>query len=196
MDYTLFVPYLALFVLEDEGMELRAFTPIPEMALEELSALGNYYSVILQGLSSSLELYGPLPIPHHPQYHVLVTGFKKYDSRQKNPRAMDKQGLALGQFLIIYKKEADRLVKFGYSKIISSIKRYLEEVEDINKINNNKLRMLVENLTENILLDEQIRSKTIEEIVRDLANRLNTIQMISYLINKRIKIGFVSFSAL
>ena len=193
---TLFIPYLALFVLEDQGMELRAFTAIPEITLEELSALGNYYSVVLQGLTSPIELYGPLPIPHHPDYHVLISAFKKFDSKLKNPRTIDAEGLGLGQILIIYNKNADRIVKFGYSKIMPSIREFLEQIDDLNRINNNMLRSLVEELTENILLDEQIRSKTIEEIVRDLANRLNTIQMISYLTNKRTRIGVITSDTL
>ncbi len=192
----LFVPYIALLVLDDTGMSLRCTNPIPEISKEEIMGIGNFYSPVVSASSPNLEIYGPLPIPHFEKYHLLIVTFRKKDSLVVDPRTKYKVSLSFCQLLIFYKKECDEKVKFGHSQIYTTVDIFLQEFDDVASIGDNELLKLSEMLIENVLLDDQIKSKSIEDIVRDIASRFNTIQQISNLLNRRTKIGIISSDSL
>ena len=93
MSSPLFVPYIALLVLDETGMTLRCANPIPDISNEEIIGIGNFYSPVVSASSPHLEIYGPLPIPHHEKYHLLIVTFRKYDSLVQDPRTKDKKKL-------------------------------------------------------------------------------------------------------
>lgn len=193
MPGTLFLPYISLLVLDETGMELRKTVSIPDIPNEEITALGNFYSTVVSSATTpNLQVYGPLPIPHHDQYHLLVASFRKKDSKVKDQRAITKAGLAVCELLIFYHKGSDQQAKFGHNRIYETVEFFLQKYEDIQQIKGKDLETLSEDLIENILLDEQIESKRIEDIVRDIANRFHNIQMLTQLLNRRIKIGVIS----
>ncbi len=196
MTSTLFVPYISLMVLDETGMNLRCLVPIPDVPAEEIMGIGNFYSTVISASSPNLEIYGPLPIPHFGNYHLLIVSFRKYDSAVKDPRAMFNKDLAMCQFLIFYDKNCDQIVKYGHSQIYLTINEFLNQFEDVSDIKDEHMVQLSEALIENVLLDDQIKSKTIEEIVRDIASRFNTIQQVSHLLNRRTKIGIVTSDSL
>ncbi len=196
MTSSLFVPYIALLVLDDTGMSLRSTSPIPEISNEEIIGIGNFYSPVVSASSPNLEIYGPLPIPHFEKYHLLIVTFRKKDSLVIDPRTKYKESLSFCQLLIFYKKECDEKVKFGHGQIYTTVNIFLQEFDDVATIDDNELLKLSELLIENVLLDEQIKSKSIENIVRDIASRFNTIQQISNLLNRRTKIGIISSDSL
>ncbi len=196
MNSSLFVPYVALLVLDDAGMSLRCTSPMPEISKEELIGIGNFYSPVVSASSPNLEIYGPLPIPHFEKYHLLIVTFRKKDSLVLNPRTKYNENLSFCQLLIFYNKECDEIVKFGHGQIYTTINIFLQEFDDVSVIDDNELLKLSEILMENVLLDDQIKSKSIEDIVRDIASRFNTIQQISHLLNRRTKIGIISSDSL
>ena len=98
--------------------------------------------------------------------------------------------------LIIYDKQCDQKVKYGHSKIFDTVETFLQQFTDVDQIDDKSLISLSENLIENILLDEQIKSKSLEDVVRDIASRFNTIQQISNLLNRRTKIGIITSDSL
>ena len=97
MSSPLFVPFIALLVLDDTGMTLRCANPIPDISNEEIIGIGNFYSPVVSASSPHLEIYGPLPIPHHEKYHLLIVTFRKNDSLVHDPRAKDKDVLSFCQ---------------------------------------------------------------------------------------------------
>jgi len=196
MTSSLFVPYIALLVLDETGMSLRSTSPIPEISREEIIGIGNFYSPVVSASSPNLEIYGPLPIPHFEKYHLLIVTFRKKDSQVVNPRAKYQESLSFCQLLIFYKKECDEKVKFGHGQIYTTVDIFLQKYDDVTTITDDELLILSEMLIENILLDDQIKSKSIEDIVRDIASRFNTIQQISNLLNRRTKIGIISSDSL
>ena len=196
MTSTLFVPYISLMVLDETGMSLRCHVPIPDVPKEEIMGIGNFYSTVISASSPHLEIYGPLPIPHFGNYHLLIVSFRKFDSKIKDPRAMYNKELAMCQMLIFYDKNCDQIVKYGHSQIYFTIDKFLNQFEDIQEITDECMVTLSEELIENVLLDDQIKSKSIEEIVRDIASRFNTIQQVSHLLNRRTKIGIVTSDSL
>lgn len=196
MSSPLFVPYIALLVLDEAGMTLRCTNPIPDISNEEIIGIGNFYSPVVSASSPHLEIYGPLPIPHHEKYHLLIVTFRKNDSLVHDPRTKDKNVLSFCQLLIFYKKECDEKVKFGHSQIFTTVDIFLQEFQDVAEVRDEELLKLSEVLIENVILDDQIKSKSIEDIVRDIASRFNTIQQISHLLNRRTKIGIISSDTL
>ncbi|MHA1778682.1 MAG: hypothetical protein ACTSYN_03830, partial [Candidatus Heimdallarchaeaceae archaeon] len=194
MPQQLFVPYLAFFTLDKMGMDLRSYIPFPFMSKEEIVAIGNYYSVVLQAISkqSDFDIYGPLPLPHHENYHLLLVSFKKANTMVKDKRATDAQGMGIGMLLIIYDALCDQKVKYGHTNIRLVLKDFLDEINDLSEINDHRLKELSKDLMESVLLDEQIRAKTIDDVVRDIASRFNTIQTLCRLLSKRTKIGVIS----
>lgn len=195
MSAPLFIPFISLLALDEVGMSLRSSIPIPDISRDEITGIGNFYSPVISAASPQLEIYGPLPIPHFENYHLLIVSFRKFDSDIKDPRSIS-DGLAFCQLLVFYKKNCDQKVKFGHTQIFDTINSFLKQFEDVQEINDEKLLELSESLIENVLLDEQIKSKSIEDIVRDIASRFNTIQQISQLLNRRTKIGIISSDAL
>ncbi len=196
MSSNLFIPYISLLVLDDAGMSLRSSIPIPDIPSEEIMGIGNFYSPVISASSPHLEIYGPLPIPHFPLYHLLIVSFKKPDSQIKDQRLLFNNESAMCQILIFYDKQCDQKVKFGHNQIYTTIEGFLQQFDDVQEISDEMLLYLGESLTENVILDEQIRSKTIEEIVREIASRFNTIQQISHLLNRRTKIGIITSDSL
>ena len=79
MNSSLFVPYIALLVLDDTGMSLRCTSPMPEISKEELIGIGNFYSPVVSASSPNLEIYGPLPIPHFEKYQNPVNDGSNFD---------------------------------------------------------------------------------------------------------------------
>ncbi|MCG3226196.1 MAG: hypothetical protein H7645_04695 [Candidatus Heimdallarchaeota archaeon] len=196
MTATLFVPYVSLMVLDETGMSLRCHVPIPDVPAEEIMGIGNFYSTVISASSPSLEIYGPLPIPHFGNYHLLIVSFRKFDSEVKDPRAMYNKKLAMCQLLIFYDKNCDQIVKYGHSQIYFTINEFLNQFEDVKEITDKNMIELSEELIENVLLDDQIKAKSIEDVVRDIASRFNTIQQVSHLLNRRTKIGIVTSDSL
>jgi len=196
MTSKLFVPYISLMVLDETGMSLRCHVPIPDVPVEEIMGIGNFYSTVISASSPNLEIYGPLPIPHFGNYHLLIVSFRKYDSGVKDPRALYNNDLAMCQFLIFYDKNCDEIVKYGHSRIFFTINQFLSQFEDVQEISDKHMISLSEMLIENVLLDDQIKSKSIEDIVRDIASRFNTIQQVSHLLNRRTKIGIITSDSL
>ncbi len=196
MSSPLFVPYISLLALDETGMTLRSSIPMPDVSKDEIIGIGNFYSPVIGAASPQLEVYGPLPIPHFEKYHLLIVSFRKYDSGLRDPRSKLENDVGFCQLLIFYSKDCDQKVKFGHTQIFSTIENFLKKFEDVQEIRDTSLLELSEGLIENVLLDEQIKSKSIEDIVRDIASRFNTIQQISQLLNRRTKIGIISSDAL
>lgn len=196
MTDTLFIPYISLLVLDEMGMTLRSSIPNPDISREEIMGMGNFYSPVISASSPNLEIYGPLPIPHFRKYHLLIVSFRKADSENRVMRSKATDNLSYCQLLIIYDKQCDQKVKFGHSKIFDTVESFLQQFTEINQITDSSLISLSETLIENILLDEQIKSKSIEDVVRDIASRFNTIQQISNLLNRRTKIGIITSDSL
>jgi hypothetical protein len=176
-------------------MNLRSSILIPDVSEAEILGIGNFYSPVISASSPHLEIYGPLPIPHFERYHLLIVSFRKYDSKLSDPRLLYNNELAMCQLLIFYEKNCDQIVKFGHNQIFNTLAEFLEGFEDIQDVKEENLVELSENLIENVLLDDQIRSKSVEDIVRDIASRFNTIQQVSSLLNRRTKIGIVTSDA-
>lgn len=197
MPQQLFVPYMAFFVLDMLGMDLKAYTPIPFLKKEEIVAVGNYYSIVLQAMSlnNDFEIYGPLPVPHQDNYHMLIVSFKKPYKRVQDQRAVDEQGMGVGMLMIIYDAICDQKVKYGHRNISLVLKEFLKNIDDLSEINKQSLHELSEDLMESVILDEQIRAKSIDDVVRDIASRFNTIQTLCRLLSKRIKLGIISSDA-
>ncbi len=196
MTDTLFIPYVSLLVLDEMGMTLRSSIPNPDISKEEIMGMGNFYSPVISASSPNLEIYGPLPIPHFGKYHLLIVSFRKADSENRVMRSKASNNMSFCQLLIIYDKQCDQKVKFGHSKIYDTVESFLQQYTDIIQISDNNLISLSESLIENILLDEQIKSKGLENIVRDISSRFNTIQQISNLLNRRTKIGIITSDSL
>ncbi len=196
MTDTLFIPYVSLLVLDEMGMSLRSSIPNPDISRDEIMGMGNFYSPVISASSPNLEIYGPLPIPHFGKYHLLIVSFRKADSENRVMRSKATDNLSFCQLLIIYDKQCDQKVKYGHSKIFDTIESFLQQFTDINQITDKNLISLSESLIENILLDEQIKSKSLEDVVRDIASRFNTIQQISNLLNRRTKIGIITSDSL
>ncbi|MHA1224483.1 MAG: hypothetical protein ACTSP3_14750 [Candidatus Heimdallarchaeaceae archaeon] len=192
MNVPLFVPYLSLLVLDDDGLSLRSSMKNEVISKAEIIGIGNFYSPVISASSPQLEIYGPLPIPHFEKYHLLIVSFRKLDTKLINPRTKFNGNLAFCQLLVFYNKEADQTVKFGHNRIFKTIEEFLSRFDDIQQITEKELHKLSENLIENVLLDENIKSKSIEDIVRDFASRFNTIQQISSLLNRRTKVGIIT----
>ena len=196
MSSPLFVPYISLLALDESGMTLRSSITMPDISKDEIIGIGNFYSPVIGAASPLLEIYGPLPIPHFEKYHLLIVSFRKYDSGLRDPRSKLENDVGFCQLLVFYSKDCDQKVKFGHSQIFTTIEDFLKKFEDVQEIQDDNLLELSESLIENVLLDEQIKSKSIEDIVRDIASRFNTIQLISQLLNRRTKIGIISSDAL
>jgi len=184
---------LAVLVLDDLGLELRASTMM-KISTEETIAIANFYSPIAEASSAETGVYGPLPVPkYHEKFNVLVGLFEHYDSKIRNERALSKRGLARCFLLIFYDKKYDYRMSLAQNTILLAIESFFREIEDLSDLTSEQLQKLSDVISQEILeKEDNMRLRDIDDIISEIANRFNTIEMLSTTLDRRTTIGIIS----
>ncbi len=92
---------IAIVHFGDLGLKVsHTFGTIP-LDSDELSLIVNYYSIIIQQ-GKKHTLYGAFPLPHHPDWEVLIYGYEVIDHTIKDSRVRKKGGKTPAFILLIY----------------------------------------------------------------------------------------------
>jgi len=95
--------YLTCFEFTDRGMEVLTTQNIPFLEEYELSAIGNYYALVVGASADTGHglLFGPLPVAYHHDQLVFIYGNQIKDERIKDDR-VKKAGHMTPCFILIF----------------------------------------------------------------------------------------------
>ncbi len=194
MNPSRFTISLALLVLDDIGLEIRAITHGSKIPENDVVMIANFYSPIVQASSTETGIYGPLPVPkYHDKYNILVALFEHYDSQIRDKRALSSNSMARCFMLIFYNKKYDQRMTIASKDIFRNITDYFNKLDDMSQLEPEMLDELSTKLVqESIEKEKNLKIKDIREIVYEIGNRINTIEMLATTLTTREKIAIIS----